>query len=86
MKLYYENTAWIWKFAKSSDRINVTAALMVSFASNVITLGDVVSMGSPAGVGAGRSQPVFMKDGDVSVCTIEGIGTLTNPGVGPDAR
>ena len=72
----------------STERMTHNVYEMVSFASNVITLkpGDVVSMGSPAGVGAGRSQPVFMKAGDVSVCTIEGIGTLTNPIVGPDAR
>jgi 2-keto-4-pentenoate hydratase/2-oxohepta-3-ene-1,7-dioic acid hydratase in catechol pathway len=61
---------------------------MLSYASNVITLraGDVISMGSPAGVGAGRAEPVYMKNGDSAVCTIEGIGTLTNPVVGAAAR
>ena len=61
---------------------------MLSFASNVMTLrpGDLISMGSPAGVGAGRAEPIFMKNGDVSVCTIESIGTLTNPVLGPGAR
>jgi 2-keto-4-pentenoate hydratase/2-oxohepta-3-ene-1,7-dioic acid hydratase in catechol pathway len=65
----------------STERMTHNVYEMVSFASNVITLkpGDLVSMGSPAGVGAGRAKPVFMKSGDVSVCTIEGIGTLTNP-------
>lgn len=58
---------------------------VLSFASNVMTLhaGDVVSMGSPAGVGAGRAEPIFMKNGDTGVCTIEGVGTLTNPVAGP---
>ena len=61
---------------------------MFSFASNVMTLrtGDVVSMGSPAGVGAGRAEPIFMKNGDTSVCTVEGIGTLTNPVTGTPSR
>jgi len=61
---------------------------MLSYASNVMTLrpGDLVSMGSPAGVGAGRAEPIFMKNGDTAVCTIEGIGTLTNPVLGPGAR
>jgi 2-keto-4-pentenoate hydratase/2-oxohepta-3-ene-1,7-dioic acid hydratase in catechol pathway len=61
---------------------------MFSYASNVMTLraGDVVSMGSPAGVGAGRAEPIFMKNGDTAVCTIEGVGTLTNPVVGPGTR
>jgi 2,4-diketo-3-deoxy-L-fuconate hydrolase len=68
----------------NTDRMTHNVYEMVSFASNVLTLkaGDVVSMGSPAGVGAGRAQPVFMKNGDISVCTIEGIGMLVNPVVG----
>jgi len=40
--------------------------------------GDVVTTGSPAGVGFGRNPPVFMKPGDVVEVEIEGIGTLTN--------
>jgi 2-keto-4-pentenoate hydratase/2-oxohepta-3-ene-1,7-dioic acid hydratase in catechol pathway len=54
---------------------------LLHFASNILTLvpGDIVSTGSPAGVGAGRETPVYMKGGDLSVCTIESIGTLTNP-------
>jgi 2,4-diketo-3-deoxy-L-fuconate hydrolase len=56
---------------------------MVSYVSHIMTLkpGDIISTGSPAGVGAARG--VFMKAGDTSVCTIERIGTLTNPVVGP---
>jgi 2-keto-4-pentenoate hydratase/2-oxohepta-3-ene-1,7-dioic acid hydratase in catechol pathway len=71
-----------------TDRMTHNAYEMVSFASDVMTLrpGDLISMGSPAGVGAGRSQPVFMKNGDISVCTIESIGTLTNPVVGPEGK
>ena len=44
-----------------------------------INPGDVISTGSPAGVGSARNPPIFMKAGDVASCTIEGIGTLTNP-------
>jgi len=71
----------------NTERMTHNVYEMVSFVSNVMTLrpGDLVSMGSPAGVGAGRAEPVFMKNGDVSVCTIENIGTLTNPVVGPAA-
>ena len=69
----------------SADRTTHNVYEMVGFASNVITLkpGDIVSMGSPAGVGAGRARPLYMKGGDVCVCTIEDVGTLTNPVVGP---
>jgi 2-keto-4-pentenoate hydratase/2-oxohepta-3-ene-1,7-dioic acid hydratase in catechol pathway len=60
---------------------------LLSFASHVLTLhpGDVLSMGSPAGVGTARATPIYFKAGDTSVCTIEGIGTLTNPIVAADA-
>ena len=54
---------------------------LVSFASHVTTLrpGDLIGTGTPGGVGEGRTPPVYLKDGDRSVCTIEKIGSLTNP-------
>ena len=54
---------------------------LVSFASFITTLapGDLVGTGTPGGVGEGRTPPVYLKDGDRSVCTIERIGTLRNP-------
>ena len=60
---------------------------MLSYVSNIISLapGDIIAMGSPAGVGTARATPIYMKAGDTAVCTIEGIGTLTNPVVGPSA-
>ena len=60
---------------------------IVSYASNILTLrpGDVLATGSPAGVGSARKPPIFFKAGDLSVCTYEGIGTLTNPVVAPRA-
>ena len=60
---------------------------IVSYASHILTLrpGDVLATGSPAGVGSARKPPIFFKPGDVSVCTYEGIGTLTNPIVAPRA-
>ena len=45
--------------------------------------GDVLSTGTPGGVGVGRTPPVFMKNGDVVSVAIEGIGELRNPIVGP---
>lgn len=56
----------------------------VVYASNILTLqpGDVIATGSPAGVGSARNPPVFLQPGDLSVCTYEGVGTLTNPIVG----
>lgn len=40
--------------------------------------GDVISMGTPAGVGWGRSPPLWMKDGDTIEVALAGIGTLRN--------
>ncbi len=54
---------------------------VISVVSEAITLwpGDVLVMGTPAGVGFGRKPPLFMKDGDVCEVEIEGIGKLVNP-------
>jgi 2-keto-4-pentenoate hydratase/2-oxohepta-3-ene-1,7-dioic acid hydratase in catechol pathway len=52
----------------------------ISYASNIMTLrpGDIIATGTPAGVGSARTPPVYFKPGDRSVCTYEGVGTLTN--------
>ena len=54
---------------------------LVHFVSNNIILrpGDVIATGTPGGVGYARTPPVFMKPGDVARCSVQGIGTLTNP-------
>jgi 2-keto-4-pentenoate hydratase/2-oxohepta-3-ene-1,7-dioic acid hydratase in catechol pathway len=41
--------------------------------------GDVISTGTPGGVGVFRDPPVFLKAGDIVEITIDKIGTLTNP-------
>ena len=63
----------------STERMTHDVYEMVSYVSHIMTLkpGDIIATGSPAGVGAAKN--VFMKPGDTSVCTIGGIGTLTNP-------
>ena len=57
----------------------------VAYTSSIMTLrpGDVIATGTPAGVGSARTPPVYFKAGDRSVCSYEGVGTLTNPVVGP---
>jgi 2-keto-4-pentenoate hydratase/2-oxohepta-3-ene-1,7-dioic acid hydratase in catechol pathway len=57
------------------------------YGSHILTMcaGDVLAIGSPAGVGSVRKPPIFFKAGDVSVCTYEGTGALTNPAVAPRA-
>jgi 2-keto-4-pentenoate hydratase/2-oxohepta-3-ene-1,7-dioic acid hydratase in catechol pathway len=41
--------------------------------------GDVLSTGSPAGVGYGRNPKVFLKPGDVISVSASGVGSLSNP-------
>jgi 2-keto-4-pentenoate hydratase/2-oxohepta-3-ene-1,7-dioic acid hydratase in catechol pathway len=54
---------------------------LVSHLSNFVTLepGDLIFTGTPSGVGAGRTPPLFLKHGDTLEVEIEGVGTLTNP-------
>ncbi len=40
--------------------------------------GTIIATGSPTGIGFGMDPPIFLKDGDVMTCEIEGIGVLTN--------
>ena len=65
----------------NTDRMTHNVYELVEFASHMMTLrpGDLISSGSPAGVGTARGTPIYFKDGDVSTCTIESIGTLENP-------
>lgn len=46
--------------------------------------GDVISTGTPGGVGAARKPPLWMKAGDVVEVEIGGIGILRNPIVAED--
>ena len=41
--------------------------------------GDVITTGSPSGVGFGRNPKVFMKAGDTVEVKVDAIGALTNP-------
>jgi 2-keto-4-pentenoate hydratase/2-oxohepta-3-ene-1,7-dioic acid hydratase in catechol pathway len=54
---------------------------LIAFLSSVFTLepGDVVSTGTPPGVGFARKPPRFLKPGDEVVVRIQGLGELRNP-------
>jgi 2-keto-4-pentenoate hydratase/2-oxohepta-3-ene-1,7-dioic acid hydratase in catechol pathway len=54
---------------------------LVSHISQTMTLepGDIISTGTPSGVGYTRNPPVFLKQGDLVEVEIEGIGVLRNP-------
>ncbi|HXU35943.1 MAG TPA: fumarylacetoacetate hydrolase family protein [Blastocatellia bacterium] len=58
---------------------------LIEFISEDLTLkpGDIISTGTPSGVGVYMNPPVFLKDGDRIDITIKGIGVLSNPVSGP---
>jgi 2-keto-4-pentenoate hydratase/2-oxohepta-3-ene-1,7-dioic acid hydratase in catechol pathway len=70
----------VMQSANTRDMI-LGVAETVELLSACMTLepGDVLVMGTPAGVGAARKSPVWMKAGDVVEVSIEGIGALSNP-------
>lgn len=55
-------------------------AKLLSYISRFTTLrpGDLVLTGTPGGVGMGMTPPRFLRDGDVVVTEIDGIGRLEN--------
>ncbi len=60
----------------NTDDLIFNIPFLVSYVSRFMTLlpGDVVSTGTPAGVGLGLKPPVFLKDGDVVELGIDGLG------------
>jgi len=51
-------------------------AKLISYLSKIMTLhpGDVISTGTPPGVGSGFKPPIFLKNGDVMALGIDGLG------------
>ena len=70
----------VMQSATTADLI-FDVATLVALISEAMTLepGDLIITGTPAGVGAARKPPVFMKAGDICEVEIEGIGILRNP-------
>ena len=58
-----------------------TPAHLIAFLSDLISLepGDVVTTGSPAGVGCFRDPAVYLQPGDTVTVSVDRIGDLTNP-------
>ena len=48
-------------------------------AGQTLEPGDIISTGTPEGVGFARNPPEFMKPGDLLETEIEGIGVMRNP-------
>lgn len=73
---------------QSSNTSNLIFGIdfLVSYISQVVTLlpGDIVTTGTPGGVGMYRDPQVFLKPGDTMSVTIAGLGTLTSTVTAPE--
>jgi len=61
----------------NTDDLIFKIPFLVSYVSQFMTLlpGDIISTGTPAGVGLGFNPPVYLKAGDVVELGIDGLGT-----------
>ena len=70
----------IMQDANTTDMIwGVTETITLLTECMTLEPGDLIIMGTPAGVGQARTPPVWMKDGDTIEIEIEKIGLLSNP-------
>ncbi len=67
----------------TSDMVFGVADL-IAFISSSFTIepGDVITTGTPAGVGVARTPPRFLRDGDVVRVEIEGLGAIEHAVIG----
>ena len=64
----------------TTDDMIFSVADAIAYLSQILTLqpGDLIAMGTPDGVGAGRTPPVFLQPGQTVRTVVEGIGELVN--------
>lgn len=64
----------------NTDNFTFGPARLIEYASRFVALepGDIIASGTPAGVGAKRKPPLWLKAGDVLEIEIAQIGTLRN--------
>ncbi len=72
---------WLKVNGKTMQQANTrdmifTISQLISYISHRMTLlpGDVISTGTPSGVGNGQKPPVFLKEGDIVELGVENIG------------
>ncbi|MFT3691918.1 MAG: fumarylacetoacetate hydrolase family protein [Kofleriaceae bacterium] len=69
----------VMQHANTNDMV-FDVATTIAYLSTAMALevGDVIAMGTPAGIGNARKPPVFMKVGDTYEIELERVGTLRN--------
>lgn len=65
----------------NTDQLIFPVDALISYASRHMTLlpGDIISTGTPGGVGMYRDPQVFLRPGDVVEVEIERVGKIVNP-------
>ena len=71
--------------SSNTSKMIFSIAYLISYISEGITLepGDIISSGTPEGVGFFRDPPVLLKPGDMCEVRVEKLGSLRNPVVAP---
>jgi 2-keto-4-pentenoate hydratase/2-oxohepta-3-ene-1,7-dioic acid hydratase in catechol pathway len=72
----------------NTDDLIFNVPFLISYISQFMTLlpGDIISTGTPAGVGLGMNPPLYLKPGDVLELGIDGLGTSRQTVVAYDAN
>ena len=70
----------ITKQSSTTANMIFPVAVILEYLSTGMTLepGDIISTGTPEGVGLGRTPPEYLQDGDWVETEVEGIGMLRN--------
>ena len=65
----------------NTDELVFKTGDLIAYLSSIMTLtpGDIISTGTPAGVGLGRTPKRWLQPGETMTVEIEKIGKLTNP-------
>jgi 2-keto-4-pentenoate hydratase/2-oxohepta-3-ene-1,7-dioic acid hydratase in catechol pathway len=65
--------------SRTSEMVFSVPSIIAQISATCLMLpGDLIFTGTPSGVGARQDPPRFLKDGDVLVTRVEGIGELCN--------
>jgi 2-keto-4-pentenoate hydratase/2-oxohepta-3-ene-1,7-dioic acid hydratase in catechol pathway len=63
----------------TSRQIFTVAQIIAQLSAGLTLLpGDIILTGTPEGIGAARTPPVYLQEGDLIECEINGIGMLRN--------
>ena len=65
----------------NTQQLIFSIPVLIESLSQVMTLepGDIISTGTPGGVGFTRQPPRYLKPGDIAEVEIDGVGVLSNP-------